>query len=150
MKSLSRVQLSNPMDCSPPGSSVHGIFQARVLPHFKGIWASEKLGKVPPDHHKAAEEPCNLRLFFSPLFILFSFLFCIGVQPINSVVIISGGQQRDSSIQYPCIHSPPNSLPCRLPHTLSRVPCAIRLVLVEYSSLYLYPQKDSRLGLVPL
>ena len=23
--------LSHPMDCSPPGSSVHGIFQARVL-----------------------------------------------------------------------------------------------------------------------
>ena len=23
--------LSNPMDCSPPGSSAHGIFQARVL-----------------------------------------------------------------------------------------------------------------------
>ena len=23
--------LSNPMDCSPPGSPVHGIFQARVL-----------------------------------------------------------------------------------------------------------------------
>ena len=23
--------LSNPMDCSPPGSSVPGIFQARVL-----------------------------------------------------------------------------------------------------------------------
>ena len=23
--------LSNPMDCSPPGSSVHGIFKARVL-----------------------------------------------------------------------------------------------------------------------
>ena len=23
--------LCNPMDCSPPGSSVHGIFQARVL-----------------------------------------------------------------------------------------------------------------------
>ena len=23
--------LSNPMDCSPPGSSSHGIFQARVL-----------------------------------------------------------------------------------------------------------------------
>ena len=29
---LSRVQfLANPMDCSPPDSSVHGIFQARVL-----------------------------------------------------------------------------------------------------------------------
>ena len=23
--------LSNPMDCSPPGSSIHGIYQARVL-----------------------------------------------------------------------------------------------------------------------
>ena len=23
--------LSDPMDCSPPGSSIHGIFQARVL-----------------------------------------------------------------------------------------------------------------------
>ena len=23
--------LPNPMDCSPPGSSIHGIFQARVL-----------------------------------------------------------------------------------------------------------------------
>ena len=29
VKSLSRV--SNPVDCSLPGSSVHGIFQARVL-----------------------------------------------------------------------------------------------------------------------
>ena len=26
----SRPTLSNPMDCSPPGSSIHGIFQARV------------------------------------------------------------------------------------------------------------------------
>ena len=23
--------LCNPLDCSPPGSSVHGIFQARIL-----------------------------------------------------------------------------------------------------------------------
>jgi len=23
--------LRNPMDCSPPGSSIHGIFQARVI-----------------------------------------------------------------------------------------------------------------------
>ena len=29
--SLSCPTLSNPMDCSPPGSSVHWIFQARVL-----------------------------------------------------------------------------------------------------------------------
>ena len=25
------LTLSYPMDCSPPGSSIHGIFQARVL-----------------------------------------------------------------------------------------------------------------------
>ena len=28
---LSHVWLCGPMDCSPPGSSVHGLFQARVL-----------------------------------------------------------------------------------------------------------------------
>ena len=26
------LTLSDPMDCGPPGSSVHGIFQARVQP----------------------------------------------------------------------------------------------------------------------
>ena len=31
VKLLSRVQLSDPMDCGLPGSSIHGIFQARVL-----------------------------------------------------------------------------------------------------------------------
>ena len=27
----SRPPLCSPMDCSPPGSSVHGVFQARIL-----------------------------------------------------------------------------------------------------------------------
>ena len=31
VKSLSHVWLCDPMDCSPPGSSIHGIFKARVL-----------------------------------------------------------------------------------------------------------------------
>ena len=31
VKLLSRVRLCDPMDCSLPGSSIHGIFQARVL-----------------------------------------------------------------------------------------------------------------------
>ena len=38
--------LSDPMDCSPPGSSVHGIFQARVLEWgaiaFSERWLSTK------------------------------------------------------------------------------------------------------------
>ena len=35
---LSRVQLCDPMDHSPPGSSVHGILQARTLE-----WAAKLL-----------------------------------------------------------------------------------------------------------
>ena len=31
VKSLSRVRLCNPMDCSLPGSSLHGILQVKVL-----------------------------------------------------------------------------------------------------------------------
>ena len=31
VKSLSHVRLCNPVDCSPPGSSVHRILQARIL-----------------------------------------------------------------------------------------------------------------------
>ena len=37
--------LNNPMDCSPPGSSIHGIFQARVL-EWGAIAFSVKLKKV--------------------------------------------------------------------------------------------------------
>ena len=41
VKSLSRVRLlATPMDCSLPGSSVHGIFQARV-PEWVAIAFSE-------------------------------------------------------------------------------------------------------------
>ena len=35
--------LSNPMDCSPPGSSVHGIFQARVPEWIAIVFSNEKL-----------------------------------------------------------------------------------------------------------
>ena len=41
--------LSNPMDCSPPGSSIHGIFQARVLE-----WDAIAFSTVPPDPHSLA------------------------------------------------------------------------------------------------
>ena len=37
----SYLTLSDPMDCSPPGSSLHGIFQARVL-EWGAIAFSEK------------------------------------------------------------------------------------------------------------
>ena len=40
VKSFSCIWLCNPMDCSPPGSSVHRIFQARVLE-----WAAISLSR---------------------------------------------------------------------------------------------------------
>ena len=46
VKSLSRVWLfCNPMDCSPPGSSVHGILQGRIL---KQVAISFPRGSSPP------------------------------------------------------------------------------------------------------
>ena len=41
LRCFSHIQLRDPMDCSPPGSSVHGILQARILkwvamPFFRG------------------------------------------------------------------------------------------------------------------
>ena len=41
---LSCVQLYDPMDCSPPGSSVHGIAQARILE-----WAAIPFSREFPD-----------------------------------------------------------------------------------------------------
>ena len=34
MHAQSCPTLCNPMDCSPPGASVHGILQARILEHI--------------------------------------------------------------------------------------------------------------------
>ena len=42
--------LSDPMDCSLPGSSVHGIFQARVL-EWGAITFSEKQSKEGLKNH---------------------------------------------------------------------------------------------------
>ena len=39
----SRPTLSDPMDCSLPGSSVHGIFQARVL-----VWGAIAFSSILP------------------------------------------------------------------------------------------------------
>ena len=54
-QSLSRVRLCNPIDCSPPGSSVHGTFQARIL---EAIAISFSRGSSPTQ----GLNPCLLRL----------------------------------------------------------------------------------------
>jgi len=40
------LTLSDPMDCSPPGSSVRGIFQARVLEWGAIAFSKPQLGRV--------------------------------------------------------------------------------------------------------
>ena len=40
------LTLSDPMDCSPPGSSIHGIFQARVLEWVAIAFSSDKQGST--------------------------------------------------------------------------------------------------------
>ena len=45
----SRQTLRNPMDCSLPGSSVHGIFQARVLEWGAITFSEVKLLLQPKD-----------------------------------------------------------------------------------------------------
>ena len=44
VKSDSEVALSGPMDCSLPGSTVHGIFQARVLEWGASAFSEQALG----------------------------------------------------------------------------------------------------------
>ena len=69
--------LSDPMDCSPPGSSVHVIFQARVLEwgaiaFFRQLQIHHCQEKDPPkrDYSHPKNSPacslksCSIRLFF--------------------------------------------------------------------------------------
>ena len=39
--------LSDPMDCSLPGSSIHGIFKARVLEYYSAIKENEMYAMNP-------------------------------------------------------------------------------------------------------
>ena len=65
--SQSCLTLRDPMDCSRPGSSVHGIFQARVL-EWVGIAFSNKIWLAPLNCGMPLQEKCLLlkpkRIFF--------------------------------------------------------------------------------------
>ena len=56
--------------------------------------------------------PMHMLIFSFNLLKILYILFCIGAQPINNVVIVSGGQQRRLSHMYTCIYPPySNSFP---------------------------------------
>ena len=48
--------LRNPMDCSPPGSTAHGVFQARVL-EWGAIAFSNAVAWKPPEGGRGGKEP---------------------------------------------------------------------------------------------
>ena len=54
---------------------------------------------------------CFLWFIYHHFLFFFNFFFYVGVRPINNVVIVSDGQQRDSATHTTWIHSPPNSPP---------------------------------------
>ena len=56
---------------------------------------------------------CWINLIFV---VIFNFLFCIRVQPINNAVTVSGEQWRDSAIHTRVSIPPQTTLPSRLPH----------------------------------
>ena len=67
---------SDPMDCSPPGSSVHGIFQARVLE-----WVAIAFSMSPSSHMK-------LNSIFSSI-VLLMLSFVIVVQLLSRVQLFA-------------------------------------------------------------
>ena len=51
------LTLSDPMDCSPPGSSIHGIFQARGLE-----WGAIAFSTLPCNHVKLVQLCSGLKI----------------------------------------------------------------------------------------
>ena len=95
--------LRDPMDCSPPGSSVHGIFQARVLewvplPSLLNGLVAKKHAAINSPRRKEKERK-ELTNIYSNLFFFFfeTFKFCMGYkQSTNNVVIVSSEEWLES------------------------------------------------------
>ena len=78
--------LCDPMDCSPPGSSIHGIFQARVLE-----WGAIAQGSNPyPLHCKVDSLPLDRQggpwVFYIYIYNFFRFLSIINYYKILNIV----------------------------------------------------------------
>ena len=71
---LSRVRLCNPMDYSPPGSSVHGIIPARILE-----WVVISYSRASSQFRNPTHPSCigRWRLYHYATWKAYSSLFCI-------------------------------------------------------------------------
>ena len=73
---FSHVQLCDPMDCSVPGSSVHGILQARIL-EWVAI-SSSRGSSRPRDQTCASYVSCiSRRVLYHEYFIILSVLYLL-------------------------------------------------------------------------
>ena len=137
------VTQSYPALCVPwaaalPGSSVHGIFQARILEwgailflrrssrrrdrtqvsctagRYLTVWAAKEYLFIWL-HRALVADPGS---FFPPP--NFNLLFCTGVQPINNVAVVSGEQQRDPAICIDIPILPQSPLPARPPRNIKQ------------------------------
>ena len=86
------LTLCDPVDCNPPGSSVHGILQARILE-----WVAREY------------------IFKKNLY------FVLGYSRLtNNIVIVSGEQQRDSAIHIHVFIRPPSPPPIQTAHDIEQ------------------------------
>ena len=75
------LSLCNPLDCSPPGSSVHGILQARILEWI--TMPSSRRSSKPRDQTRDSCSSCTAGRFFTaeppgkPITWIYHSLFCI-------------------------------------------------------------------------
>ena len=87
--------LRNPMDCSLPGSSVHGIFQARVLEWGAITFSSHTLKLLKQDRCTHTHEEVLLYVEIS----FHTYLKpTIPFFPLYSLIIISSYQKKEQSI----------------------------------------------------
>ena len=100
---LSPVWLCDPTDCSPPGSSARGIFQARTLEQVAmsfsrgSSWSREELYYSQFRHEDTDHHTTKLAKLLGFYFILIS-LFLIGGQLLYIVVLASATHQHESAI----------------------------------------------------
>ena len=95
--------LSDPIDCSPSGSAIHGIFLARVLGcHclFRCVpnETSWEMILVHIAHKGQLDNNCKCILFAVILPRLFFLLFFFGVQLLYTAVSVSSAHQSESVI----------------------------------------------------
>ena len=59
--------LSDPMDCSPPGSSIHGIFQARVLEWGAIAFSDQPRQHIKKQRHYFVDKVCLVKAMVFPV-----------------------------------------------------------------------------------